>query len=653
MAQKKSLSINFYSLSIILLLVSPQAVSGVPVTSSTDTTTQSSCYGFLISFPSLNYTEERKYDQQELQNTIMNCINDVLRLHIPVYWSSTDLLLQSKEMNQSAVSQQKLFPKGTFIVPFTGNISLDTQLIVLIYDYNISSELSKYEKPQVPIDMILEPIYKLDGYELHEPRIAYNYGKGVTHADWYFESLTDAGCLTNVFLDDKETPRQLTTHDFNVFIWGGGSLNFNILNSFYTSSRILSLYRIKQFVVNGGGYIGSCYGAEAASSGLTLLPIFIPEHYLSRLPTIGCLALGDFLVSQAVPADINITIQESDSPVLFGVNGTITGSGLIGGPIVTWYGKNTESLATAKDVEPSNRELSYIFPRFYPFLNEKLIQRWANFTEGKTIWTVSQCKKGKIVTFCDHPEIGDPKELRVLYNAIFYVCSQPVSQKDFTREKQVSEIETIGIKSVNIPFEKPFSLNVSSSIYDHINTTLNSCKKIYNQFDDLENYIYLDLMENNHTLSDDFFYKMGDYGFWDARWTVQNCMNYLENQWHGWSRENATYNLYLLDAIMALLQSTHGSINESLDRLQTDILRKLIDTDKSLSKLVECLDKVDNEIHIYQNTTLQNNKILLLCIELNTYARQIYKQIPQIPFEILKLLRDSWYTYEGFFVQKQ
>ncbi|MCX6664510.1 MAG: hypothetical protein NT038_00385 [Euryarchaeota archaeon] len=641
MSQRKSLQYKLLSVCSILLLVSCLFVPSILTSSPTDIA-QPSAYGFFIPMPQTN-DYENQYEQKEQMNTVMNLINDLLRLHIPVYWSSTDLTILSKEIKRTAPPEKSLFPRGTFIVPFTGDNCYDKQLISLIYDYNVSHELTKYWKPQVPIFMILEPIQKMDGYELAEPRIAYYYGKGISHENWYFDDLTKAGCLSNVFLDEAQILTQLTNRDFNIFIWGGGSLNHHVSNSIYTSSRILSLYKIKQFIVNGGGYLGSCYGAASASSGLRFLPMFLPAHYLPRLPTIGCLGLGDFLVSQSFPADINITIEKSDSPVLFGVNGTIKGSALVGAPVVTWYGKQTESLATVKDVDLTDRAwYAYLFPRFYS-LPEPLIQHWVDFTQGKTIWTSSQCKKGKVVTFCDHPEEGDAKELRVLYNALFYVTSHQIHQIDFLKIKNILDIETTGEDSLNLVIE-----DFSSSTFLDVKNKIKETTQTYRELNDKYNYLEKVLFNLTDTgkMNNDFAYQIGYDGFWKSEWLVWECLQYLDFAWS----ENITDYVEQLDSISHMLVLKNVPIEKSITQIQKEIICKLTDSNTRLSQLSMYLDELKDELENYTNTTRQNNVIIKDCNKIDATSKQLYRDIPVLYFDILKVLRESWYTYEALAV---
>jgi len=223
----------------------------------------SDCYGFIIILPSHDEISEIP----SIQYSVMNLINDLLRINSSVYWLSSELSLFSKKIDDTT-SESRIFNPGTFIVPFSGDNLLDLKIIVTVFDYNVSHELHIFNS-SLEILMLLQPLDIDDACKLNEPDIALYFGEGVITRtlDWYVSSLYKGGFLNNIFFDDYEIIEKLDNTNFNVFIWSGGSVIDDLRSDINIITRMQKQKKIKQFVENGGGFVGSCYGAIAASSG--------------------------------------------------------------------------------------------------------------------------------------------------------------------------------------------------------------------------------------------------------------------------------------------------------------------------------------------------------------------------------------------------
>jgi len=78
-------------------------------------------YGFIVSLVAC----ENAAIENQINCRIKHMINDFLREQIPVFWATTNITVLTNEMEQN-------FYKGTFIIPFTGNNTLDTKLTAII-----------------------------------------------------------------------------------------------------------------------------------------------------------------------------------------------------------------------------------------------------------------------------------------------------------------------------------------------------------------------------------------------------------------------------------------------------------------------------------------------------------------------------------------
>ena len=151
------------------------------------------CYGFaipLILGENIPYTS--------IQQSIVNAINDFLRLNISVYWGSTNFTALAKKVGNN-VSETHSFEQGTFLILFTGNFSTDILITSIMYNYGYHSEIENY----FPVEYyhLMEPI-SIAVYHLNNPRILYYLGDEIVW-DWlifHFDTVQNAGFLNIDFL---------------------------------------------------------------------------------------------------------------------------------------------------------------------------------------------------------------------------------------------------------------------------------------------------------------------------------------------------------------------------------------------------------------------------------------------------------------------
>ena len=172
-------------------------------------------YGFII--PMTGYENAIIENQITCKNR--HLANDLLREQIPVFWASeyftayiTDITLSNEE--------EMFFEKGTFIIPFTGNDTLDTKLLAMIWDYNQSSEIDSNSEIKVHVYLLNQAI-TIKSYQLSEIKIAQYQSLFADGEEHYLEVSRNCGFLTFDFLPEIILNKKLNNLAYNVIMWGG------------------------------------------------------------------------------------------------------------------------------------------------------------------------------------------------------------------------------------------------------------------------------------------------------------------------------------------------------------------------------------------------------------------------------------------------
>lgn len=644
MVHKKGVITTGLNISLALLFVTSSF--SVPYVSETTrlvhlpvTVSDTNCFGFLIPLPS----SEKIDEDPEVQNSTMNLINDLLRLQVPVYWSKDTFLVSTKQMNSEDSPEIRSFEPGTFIVPFSEITRDNAKIISVMNDYNLTHELHKHIQPTM-VYKLTEQLFLDEALQLVEPKIAYYYDEGVysNSLNWYVSTLYQSGFLSNEYLSNEDVITSLDPSTFNVFIWPGGEIVEDINSNVSVVTRILKQNKIKEFVAEGGGYIGSCYGAFAASSGTRFYPIPLLPYYFSHMPSVGFLSLQDCFTSLGISCSINVTIEDSSHPVLFGVNGTVHDSQLRGGAVYTWLGENTESLGVIKEVN------STIWTHWFRDLfssnssyAQKLIDLWVKFTTGKTVWTTSEYKNGKVVTFGDHPEIGQMHLQRIIHNSVFYVSSQSVQDVSISLSLADSEVNQIAEKSHNLPI-----INSTSGLFTDVYEQLDSTISEYLRFNDVSSEIFnvtWSLLENN---SMDMSIAIGLFvsGMWEFSGTIDRSMRYLDNE-NG--EDSLRKYLVKIEDIYDQSMVHNISLDESIDVYKEDVQNRFIELKTLNEEIASDLERMYMILKEYDGSSVQNEILLELADQLWDHSKNIEKNCPGLFFDSLKFLRDIWYSYES------
>lgn len=535
---------------------------------------EDNCFGYIVS---MGWCEDVEREEQFISE---NMINDALRNGIRVYWSSSQIQARVQPVRGSRISTVSFDP-GAFVIPFSGDAHQDLMSTRIVYDYNLSHKVEVYK--------VLEPL-DISAYKLNEPKIAYHLGGAVDScAIYYLGTIEWGGFLNNEFLTDAEAS-QLNNDDFNMYVYPGADNIAGIKGMIKTLLAFDEYRAIRKFVDQGGGYIGSCYGAFMQSAGI-ILPEFILQALFPALPSFGLLALSDSAVFLAFPeiGTVNVRIVNPDNPVVYGV-GEFTETVIYGGPVFVWCGENTKPLATFYNLTDDMKDSPYI-PFTVPSSAKKV---WTDYTLGKPAWTTSQFGEGKVVAFASHPEICAPtyirekwkypEQWRITHNAVFYATSEGPFDFQLEHNYPVCKVDDMG--EVAIPLSN--GVELSALREDTQNTK----------------QLLLELHEANKDL---MIKDPNDYNF-----AVYWFTNFL---------------LVYLDRALSTLVRLEEVLEEG------DNLGGLI---------VELTERNENARAIIQKT----GEILSDSQEASQIIKLGIKYIPQIYFELLKKSRDVCYAHE-------
>jgi len=425
---------------MLILVLTPISISGVSTCETYD-----ECYGFIVPV--------NQYQSNKMQMNISKLVNELLINDVDVYWITNQINVSVKTFENDSIIKGKNFDKGSYIVSFDENNSLNAIATNIIYKYHIKNLVKSY--------MLLESIDNIDVYKLSEPKIAIHNGPAVDAYN-YANFLRESGFLNYDFLSWDEIPDELNNDDYNVLIWGGslGGSKYTIEKNFLNFENKDAILKVREFLSNGGGYVGSCLGQMMASKNI-ITPLFAnkPFNLLEGSFSIGCnYTVKSFrtllFYNLVFPSGIAMCkITNFNSPIAYGLNESIP-MWHYQGPIPRTCGDDTEAIGVFDELiesEPTNK------PVFLKKLVNKIIQGSPNIISSKY-------GQGKVVTYNSHPEKyyylddipGYTSPIRLVHNSIFYVTS--------------TGLHTIEIDNKSIPSDlgleiiAPYSANVSDLI---------------------------------------------------------------------------------------------------------------------------------------------------------------------------------------------
>ncbi len=499
------MKLKIYSAVIVLLFLGSSLFPVISSLSNPKTVTKNSedffYYGYII--------EVGENDSNEIQIQISRLVNDLLDEKINVYWSAENITSITDDLYYIANNTLRNFGKGCFIVPFSNDTQTDIKTTDIIFDYYLNHNLQIY--------LISQSLNNIKSYHLKNPEIVYYISSSGDFLS-YYKSLSKLGFKNHNFVTREDIINSDFTDNYDVFVHGGGWVGgyAYLLGTWEIigPSAVKANNIIREFIKNGGGFIGSCAGLEISSIG-GKTPIWYPFDLGSLaakiFPSYSRLGIIDMYTHRALPGaagdvvkpgtGVDVKIVDKNHPVSFGLPDIIENTEYFCGPtFINYKSENSKAkpVGIIGDVKRSDLVLEDWSMGFIPWWNNKLIpervkykkvDRWINCSIGQPIWASSEYGKGKAIAFGGHPETysgEDPP--RILSNSVFYTT---VEEAEFLNlvNKKMFKMNVIDIVkpeeakiSQNISFSYILDENIESS--DHLwnfgdNTKLNDTNPVH------------------------------------------------------------------------------------------------------------------------------------------------------------------------------
>jgi len=629
---KKILSLLF----IICFLILP--ISQISAASNPGKDTL--CYGFIAPM----FSHEDEIIENQINNRIRHMVNDLLREQIPVYWTSTNITTTVGELVCDVVYDNGMFfGKGSYVIPFTGDDTQDKKLIAIVYDYTQSSEIEE-NNVIIPVYELMESLVT-KVYTLSDVKIAQIWNSFFSSGlKDYVVKAGKCGFLNFEFIEQKDVRKKLDDADYNVLIWGGsgqGTLFSKFIKTFIWDLRYKISSTIRDFVANGGGYVGSCYGASMASAGILPFPlVLIRRAYNPNLSSFVLFAISDTLHFNMfkILGVVEVNLTGIDHPITYGLDPVILNLH-IGGPRFVYIGRNTEVIGR--------------FQNCTTFIDGTR----CFFLEGKPIWVSSNFGKGKIILFSSHPEMMDADDhtdyldmdegvssgKTTISNSLFYTTSKGLSDAEISSSRNISFISEVFDKTSNLTKDLQETNSFFEDVKSEINQTLSTILDLTNKTNHMLDLIYQIAEKFNVNLSREYFY---------LNIHIASYTQYDLGLYNGYFND-AKETLSVLEYLYPLLKNDTGFMYE-MENLKADLSCKINETKLILEKSQKLSDECNNAFTSYKEKDRRSKHYEK---KLEQFVRDFYHQteqgciyVPQSFFNSLKFLRHYWYNYEASIV---
>jgi hypothetical protein len=589
-------------------------------------------YGFIIPLPSGTDTTFETL----LNSRTRVLVNDLLRENITVYWSLEQVKCTVVSIFNMSSCFNFSFSPGTFIIPFLGDTYRDTLISSILFDYCIDAELDTFSYPLVGY-LSLEPL-TVKSLELIEPKIAQHFGTSIRYGWPAYLQIADAGGFLNFdFLLDGEAETTLQLDTYNVFMWPYEPRPARVTEALQSLLDKQSFNVIRRFVTQGGGFIGSCYGAQVASSGflsplsiISLSYAYQPEK--QSFPLSLTTSMSDTIMNMYFPIlkDLFIStsvITNSSHPLTFGVNKTI--KDFFSGPWFVYLGKNSECVSIFDTITLEGS----ISP---PILN-KII--------GTPNWVVSTFGDGKLVLFASHPEFVNNISLlfesrnwpednyygqRIIQNSLFFVTGKPNRTTLMYFRYPIDKIERVKINTtgLSIPFSR-------SEFFDSTIARLLVYSKNLSQLQNLTSQL---MRAYSAIFSESIMFQNNSRPLLYAFHISIIIEDYIQR---------AIQTLYLMGHLTNLEQIDKNEFLNSCAKLNDFIQSSTNRSQEILQNSFTLLHRIDKYLNQSSLSMSEKLKVIEDSRELITSLESSLKFVPQIYFESLKILRHHWYHYES------
>lgn len=586
------------------------------------------CYGFI--FPNVKY--ENKYFENQIYCKIRHMVNDLLREEIHVFWTSSNMTINVSKINISEIEENLLFEKGSFIVPFTGVDIVDLKIIAIVCDYNQSSEIEQNNNAKTPVYLLKEQI-SFDGYGLSNVKIL-NFMNFLSCGEsWYVDVAFKCGFLNYDFVYNNDTSKKLEDSDYNLLIWPGYDLYYPSL--FVALEIILDFptrrnRAVRDFVSEGGGFIGSCQAAYMAARGIKPLPAYpsILTQY-PNLPSIGLLSISDIVTANGlvISKDLEQEILDKNHPVVYGVDHYLTGGFLLHGPKIIKTGESVNVIANFKN---------------------------DSYLDGTPSIVSNNFGYGKVVLFSPHSEIRDPDTgpkfwdggtagtyngKKLITNAFYFATSQDKKEHVISESRPLVFI----MDSWNKTTDLSYLLNEQVEIFEEIKTCINES---FEDIANLNNNIYLILekiiqigIEQNISLKEikkNLYYAGHIYLIY--------CFDLVKEY-----LENTSSTIQTIEKIYPILEEDTIFI-EQLEQLKFNLSIKIGKIQEILSTSAKKLQDIETILETYRKHQLfrkfMEKIVKKISHDIEIQTELAFQLMPGGYFDSLKFLRYHWHNIE-------
>ncbi len=590
------------------------------------------CYGYIIPLPSGKDTTYETFQNSKVRFMI----NDLLRENIDVFWSLESFTAFSKSFNTNKSLIE--FQQGTFIIPFQRNISKDKLITSIIIDFNISSEI---DKNNLTIEAyILTEKIEVNTLKLVEPKIAQHFDIPIRYG-WpcYLQIAESGGFLNFDFLLENEVLSELNNDKYNVFMWPYKPDPAHLNEVIISLSNKREFEKIRSFVREGGGYIGSCYGAYVATSGLiNPLSVFhIIQAYIPTIPFLPfslTLSMSDSLMMEKVKVLENLytsysTINDNSHPVSFGINNTV--KEFFSGPWYIWLGKNTNKISTFNKITLDENKT---IPKF---IKEEV--------ENSPSWIISKFGQGNMVLFASHPEFVNNISLlfenrdwnrdeyygrRVIFNSIMYTTAKKTGIVNFDIQYPYPFIEEIKKDTINIDIEL--------STFELFKNFKNTIDEYENNITILRNQSLLNMKQYSKIFNESILYPSESRPLLYTYTYCDIILDYINK---------IRITLDKINNINYLFCKSNYNISNKIISFKNNISEKMNYTIEIFQKSLNLSDDITILLEESEKKLLNKPLIVEKSRKMITSFETTLKYLPQIYFESLKMLNHEWYNYES------
>lgn len=587
------------------------------------------CYGFIVPL----IKDENYYKEYNLSNVVYNLINDLLREKIRIFWMAENNSLSVRTINSDEIKEM-IFSMGSFVIPFSDNNSVNVKIISIVCDYNESNEIEE-KLTNMPIFLIMNS-FSIRGFRLTEVKIAHYKNPFSTDSEiHYVNAAQKSGFFNFEFLDEK-TINRLNKEDFNFFIYGYGDTEVSILCpplNPYTGTPFFYAWedirygvstKIRNFVRDGGNYLGCCAGAQRASAGLDGMPFkfyfkFAASH--TRMPVLGCLSLVDcFATLNSVNSSSNIVeleIMNNSHPIVYGMD-TIVSDFYAAGPNFLDLGKNVEVISKFKNA------------------HENL--------DGTPSWISSDFGEGKVILSSSHPELMDFEHnemgCKFLSNSYYYATSEFKENIEIIASKNVSFIRNIWNQTKELVITSINNSNLFDNVTSKLEKLLDNIKYLEKELNSSLNLINKIIIDENHVI--DSYSSVHFLGHFSIS-VVKD--RYLKLSIH--YMEDTIQKIEMIDRLYSQLEDDNSK--NIIISLNDDLNKTVSDLNEFVNKIKSYVENYNDSLNIYQNSIFKKSKERKVHDSLHKITGNIptlFSDIVISYFKTIKALRNNWYEYE-------